>query len=151
MTTIPMIFYDLVDTIYGTIYLYGSWDNWTKGIEVEVLRFRNISVVYAVAHLSPGNYQYKFLDKDPGMTSDKWFHNRDKHYTVTPEGYINNVIDVNHHELRTGFSPQCERCIEKAEIINHGKGDARLCLKCLMESYNERSEYDVIGKIVTIV
>lgn len=89
MTTIPMVLYDLVDTIYGTIYLYGSWDNWTKGIEVDVLRFRNISVVYAVAHLSPGNYQYKFLDKDPAsMTSDKWFHNRDKPYTVTHAGRL---------------------------------------------------------------
>jgi hypothetical protein len=128
-----VILHDIVDTVYGNIYLYGSWDNWTKAIPVDECNLRCRCLVYARVKLDHGSYQYKFADRYC-KSETIWFHNVNKASTITPEGYINNVIDVGNHMTANpyrGYCGYCGYCDSKAEIINHTRGEI-MCVSCLI-------------------
>jgi len=82
------------DTVVGSIYICGSWDNWRDKYEVSMKEYNEKGFLYVQLNLSVGTYQYKYFDDNCYCSYPYWFCNPDEPQITTEDGYINNIITV---------------------------------------------------------
>lgn len=80
------------------LYLYGSWNNWTNGVEIE-----SQSESINTLQLYPYAYQYKF------KVNDEWMYDPNSPTVVNSMGSKNNVVAMNDFfsSPKTAYTKTC--------------------------------------------
>ena len=130
-----VILHIITDTICGDFYVCGSWDNWQARIPLQYLNYRCLSVCYSQLELPDGTYQYKFVDNY--MFGDIWYCAKGQ-TIVTPEGYINNVIQIKDGKILSESTSYMCNCNNVAIVQEDNTNYT--CLECLISDYKEDKE-----------